>query len=78
MLGEKDKNKTADKSENATDKCKDLGERNETQKISKQGQPIQAKQVIPKWRKNMLPASWWRMHENIPTTGCKGSKTILK
>ena len=31
-----------------------------------------------KKRKKILPTNRWRMHVNKPTTGYKGSKTILK
>ena len=41
-----------------------------------QGQAILTKQDLSKQRMNILPTSRWSMHEDKPTTICKGNKTI--
>ena len=76
MLGWKDQDKTENKSEYLTwrDKAKDVGERKETQTISREGKVLLRKQDILKWRKKILQTSWWRMHKNKPTTRFKGNK----
>ena len=53
------------------DKSEDNGERSRDMKKT-----IQTKQDIHKQQKN-LPASWRRMHKDIPTARWPGSKTIL-
>ena len=46
-----------------------IGKRRKIKKISRRGQTIQTKQIIPKERKKVLPASRVRLREHIPTTG---------
>ena len=59
------------------DKTEGTGERKKTKKIPRQDQTIQTTQDIPNQRKKIVPASRRRRCEDIPTTECKKSKTIL-
>ena len=53
-------------------------ERRKTKKIPRQDKTKQTKRDISKRRKKILLASRDIIHEDIPTTRCKGSKTSLE
>ena len=77
-LEQKGKSKTSN-NDNTTrgNKLKSTGEKRKIKKIPRQGKTIQTKKDIPKQRKKIQTAVWGRWYEDIPTTGFKGSKTIL-
>ena len=58
-------------------KPESIDERRKIKEISTKSKTIQTKQDIPKQWKKILPTSKKRWHKNIPTTGCKRSRTIL-
>ena len=75
-----DKQETATQ-ENITtwgNKPESTNERRKNKKIWRKGKTKQTKQDIPKQRKKILPTSSVRSYENIPTTECKRSWTILE
>ena len=75
-VGTKRKSNTI-KTDNTTRGNKPEGERSDTKNISRQDKIIQTKQNIPKQWKKILPVCRDRMHEDLPTTGWQGNKTIL-
>ena len=74
MLGQKKKKSNTRKNNNTTrgNKPESTGKRRKIKKISTQVKTIPIKQDIRKQRKKILPSKG-RWHENIPTSGCKGS-----
>ena len=79
MLRWKEKSSTS-KTNNTTqgDNSEGPGERRKTKKIPRLYQTKQTKQDILKQQKKILPTIRWRMHKDIPKTGCKGNKTIFE
>ena len=79
MLRQREKSNTISTKDTAQrGKSEGTGERRKTKKIPRQDPTIQTKLDISKQRKKILPASRGRMCEDITTTGCEESKTILE
>ena len=70
MLGRKGNNNTTIKTNSTTrrDKSESTGERRKTKKITRQDQTIQTNRTFQNNEKKIIPASKWRMYENIPTS----------